>query len=282
MVIFKNVLDIAQCLDNKRAEGHKIAFVPTMGALHNGHIALVEKAKNDGLLTVTSIFINPTQFNNKEDFEKYPVSVGDDIMLLEAAGCDVLFLPSVAEMYPDGAANMKTYDFGYLDTILEAAHRPGHFKGVGQVVARLLQIIDPAVLYMGQKDYQQCMVIKSLLTQMESSIQLRICPTVREDDGLAMSSRNRRLTDPQRVMAGLIYQCLVSVQTKMLTDSFDIVQKECLDILKDKGFVPDYVALADASDLSILSDYDPAKKMVVLIAATIGNVRLIDNIEVNP
>lgn len=282
MVIFKKIADIQEYLKNKRAGDTKIGFAPTMGALHKGHIALIAKAKKEGVLTVASIFINPTQFNNKEDFEKYPVSIGEDTLMLAGAGCDVLFLPDADEVYPGGSAQMRTYDFGYLETVLEAAHRPGHFKGVGQVVARLLHIVAPDILYMGQKDYQQCMVIKQLLEQMQSNIELQICPTVREEDGLAMSSRNRRLTGPQRAIAGLIYQCLVSIQTKMLTDKFDIVQKECLDILKDKGFEPDYVALADAGDLSLMNDYVPSKKMVALIAASIGNVRLIDNIEVNP
>lgn len=260
-----------------------IGFVPTMGALHDGHRSLVKKAVDSKDFVVCSIFVNPTQFNDKTDFEKYPVTPDADILLLTQAGCHVLFLPDVQEMYPDGTGKGNDFDFGYLDTVLEGAHRPGHFKGVGQVVARLLNIVQPDRLYMGQKDYQQCMVVRSLLGQMNISdkTELIICPTLREPDGLAMSSRNTRLTEPQRALAVVIYQCLVSIQGKVNDGNFDIVQKECLDILKDKGFEPEYVALADARDLALLDNYDTAKPMVALIAAKLGQVRLIDNLLVN-
>jgi pantoate--beta-alanine ligase len=187
-------------------------------------------------------------------------------------------------MYPDGFDRMATFDFGYLDTILEGAQRPGHFKGVGQIVARLLDIVKPQYLYLGQKDYQQCMVIKRLLemTGKAESVQIVICPTIREADGLAMSSRNIRLTEPQRILAGTLYQCLVSIQGKQQSDNFMLVQKECIDLLRDKGFEPEYVMLADADDLTLLENFDAEKRMVALIAARIGNVRLIDNLLLNP
>ena len=188
-------------------------------------------------------------------------------------------MPPVTEMYPGGPAKMPTYNFEYLELALEGAYRPGHFKGVGQVVARLLDIVQPDKLYIGQKDYQQCLVIKQLVGQLGKGeeIEVVVCPTIREADGLAMSSRNRRLTEPQRAIAGVIYQCLVSIQGKRGLDTFDRVQKECKELLKAKGFEPEYVALADAETLSLLWDYDPAKKMIALIAAKLGNVRLIDN-----
>lgn len=282
MVIFKKSADIEAYLLNIRQKGVKIGFIPTMGALHSGHISLLQQSREKGDFTVASIFVNPTQFNDKADFDKYPVSINEDTQMLLEAGCDVLFLPSVEEVYPPGE-DTPVYDFGYIDTILEGAHRPGHFKGVGQVVARLLQIVQPDALYLGQKDYQQCMVIKNLAKQIPAlqNLDIQICPTVREQDGLAMSSRNRRLTVPQRSLSLLLYQCLVSIQAKSGAQPFAVVQKECLDILKEKGFEPDYVALADAGDLTLLEDYDNSSRMIALIAAKIGDVRLIDNMFVN-
>lgn len=279
MVIFKKVKDIQEYLSQKKAAGGRIGFVPTMGALHAGHISLVQKSLNEGLISVCSIFVNPTQFNDKNDFTKYPISVENDMELLLTAGCDVLFLPDVDEVYPQGTDEARKYDFGYLDTILEGAQRPGHFAGVGQVVARLLDIVRPDVLFLGQKDYQQCMVITKLLDLMgwQDEVKIVICPTSREQDGLAMSSRNRRLTEPQRVVASTIYQCLVSIQSKKAVSSFDIVQKECEELLAAKGFEPEYVALADASTLNLRDDYEADTEMVALIAARIGDVRLIDN-----
>lgn len=280
MIIFKKIADLQHYLSgNVRPVG----FIPTMGALHMGHISLIDRAKQDGTLVVSSLFVNPTQFNDKADFEKYPVTIDADIEMLIQAGCDVLFLPSVDEMYPGGVDKIRTYDFGYLDTVLEGANRPGHFKGVGQVVSRLLEIVKPNKLYLGQKDYQQCMVLKKLLSlmSMQPQTEIVVCPTVREADGLAMSSRNRRLTEPQRLLAATIYQCLVSIQSKQSTDRFSLVQKECIDLLTQKGFNVEYVALADASDLLLLEDYNGSRQMVALIAAKLGEVRLIDNMLLN-
>jgi len=282
MVIFKKIEDIKNYISLKNTTGINTGFVPTMGALHEGHLSLIEKARTDGMLVVCSIFLNPTQFNDKKDLEKYPVSTDDDIALLVKAGCDVLFLPAVEEIYPDGVDKMPTYDFGYLDTILEGANRPGHFKGVGQVVSRLLEIVEPHSLYMGQKDYQQCMVVCKLLELTgRQNINLIICPTTREADGLAMSSRNRRLTEPQRVIAGVIYRCLVSIESKQSTTELDIVKKECEELLKAKGFITEYIALANAKDLTLLDSYRKDVPMVALIAAKIGEIRLIDNIVLN-
>lgn len=284
MIVFKKEQDIRRYLTEQNSHGRTLGFVPTMGALHNGHKSLLVKAKEDGVLVVCSVFINPTQFNDKTDFEKYPVTHDADLALLLEAGCDVVFMPGVEEIYPEGLNNDTNYDFGILDTILEGAHRPGHFRGVAQVMSRLLDIVNPQYLYLGQKDYQQCMVIKKLaeLTGRQDRLRIVICPTIREADGLAMSSRNTRLTDPQRALAATIYQCLVSIQGKQQTDSFGVVQKECRDLLKEKGFDPEYVALANAEDLTLMDEFAAAKPMVALIAAKIGNVRLIDNMILNP
>ena len=283
MVIFKKVADLQKYISAQIEQKSIIGFVPTMGALHNGHRSLIEKAKAEGKVVVCSIFVNPTQFNDKNDFEKYPITVDADTEILINAGCDILFLPSVDEIYPGGTEKVQTFDFGYLDTILEGEKRPGHFKGVGQVVGRLLDIVEPHYLYMGQKDYQQCMVIKKLLEikGKQNEIQLIICPIIREADGLAMSSRNRRLTEPQRNIASTIYQCLVSIQSRQNSGDFGIVQKECIELLNKKGFVTDYVAIADARDLKLLDNYDQDSPMIALIAAKVGEIRLIDNILLN-
>jgi pantoate--beta-alanine ligase len=279
MVIFKHTKDIKNYISGKKAPGTSAGFVPTMGALHQGHVSLVQKAKANNDLVICSIFVNPTQFNDKKDFEKYPVSTEGDVELLINAGCDVLFLPSADEIYPGGFNAIKAYDFGYLETILEGAQRPGHFHGVGQVVGRLLEIVEPTTLYLGQKDYQQCKVIGKLVELMGlKELKVEICPTVREADGLAMSSRNRRLTEVQRTRAGVIYQCLVSIESKQNNSSFAVVKKECEELLASKGFVPEYVTLADARDLTLLENYQKDTPMVALIAAKLGEIRLIDNI----
>jgi pantoate--beta-alanine ligase len=276
MVIFRKAADAERYLQDSPKP---IGYIPTMGALHAGHTSLIGRAREDGLLTVCSIFVNPTQFNDREDYERYPISTDADIALLIEAGCDVLFLPSEAEVYPHGSVMTTAYAFGELESVLEGAQRPGHFRGVGQVVGRLLEIIQPRYLYLGQKDYQQCMIINKLISMMGKAgeVELVMCPTVREPDGLAMSSRNRRLTEPQRTLSSVIYQCLVSIQVKAGSSPFAIVRKECMDLLAEKGFETEYVALADAETLELMDEYDPGRGMVALIAARLGKVRLIDN-----
>ena len=280
MIIFKKAHDLREYLEH-RPEG--VGFIPTMGALHSGHVSLIAQAKADGHLTVCSIFVNPTQFNDRSDFDKYPISIEADIELLLSANCDILFLPDESQIYPHGTVMATAYHFGYLETVLEGAQRPGHFRGVGQVVARLLEIVQPQFLYLGQKDYQQCLVIKELLRITgRDSMQLIICPTLREPDGLAMSSRNRRLTEPQRSLAGIIYQCLISIQSKQESGtSFSIVAKECYDLMIAKGLAPEYISLADATTLELLPDYDEQRQMVALIALKLGDIRLIDNMLLN-
>lgn len=278
MVIFRRSADLAEYLHIKQTEGNRVGFVPTMGALHKGHISLVDASKQKGLITVCSIFVNPTQFNDKTDLAKYPITTDADIELLLTAGCDVLFLPSEHEVYPEGSDKARVYHFGMLETVLEGAMRPGHFKGVGQVVARLLDMVKPDTLFLGSKDYQQCLVLGMLVKLMGLNTEVVRCPTRREEDGLAMSSRNRRLTEPQRAVAGLIYQCLVSIQSKKDGGTFAVVQKECDDLLKKKGFTPEYISLADAETLQPMDDYSATRPMIALIATRIGDTRLIDNI----
>ena len=284
MIVFKTSAELRNYIDSQRNLGRSIGFIPTMGALHKGHISLINSARQSQKLTICSIFVNPAQFNDKQDFDKYPHAIADDIVLLSAAGCDVLFLPTLQEIYPNGPENAQEYHFGFLETVFEGAQRPGHFNGVGKVVAILLNMVQPDALYMGSKDYQQCAVVKNLCKQMglADKIEFVACPTQREADGLAMSSRNRRLNEPQRALAAIIYQCLVSIQSKSILNSpFAIVAKECADLMKAKKIEPEYIAIADADSLKPLSEFDPNKKMVALIAAKVGNVRLIDNMIIN-
>ncbi len=278
MLIFKISSDISRYITELKSAGQSVGFVPTMGALHDGHLSLIRAAKQAGHISICSIFVNPTQFNNPADLERYPRTTEDDILLLTKAGCDVLFLPSDQEMYPDGVGQHVHYDLGDLEHILEGKYRPGHFQGVALIVDKLLAMIQPDALFMGQKDFQQCMVIAQLIKQQGLKTILKCMPTRREADGLAMSSRNRRMTPSQRSLAGLIYQCLVSIQTKQDELNFPVVQKECFELLTQKGFRCDYIELADADTLALLDNYDTSRRMVALIAASIGDIRLIDNL----
>ncbi len=273
MVIFKHAKALSHYLKTVESP---VGFVPTMGALHAGHQSLIEASVADGAFTVCSIFVNPTQFTEAADFEKYPVTTAADIKMLNSAGCNALYLPAVEDVYPAGSATAKTYDFGALETVFEGAQRPGHFAGVGQVVARLLQIVQPHYLYLGQKDFQQCRVIADLIAQLKMNVALKICPTLREDDGLAMSSRNRRLSDAERVRAGTIYQCLISIKTKKGTVPFAILEKESRELLTRKGFVVEYLSLANAETLQPVADFADCRQ-VALFAGRLGSTRLIDN-----
>lgn len=281
MIIFKYADQLARYIEQQKTAGKLIGFVPTMGALHNGHIALIDQSKKNTGVTVCSIFVNPTQFNNPSDYQLYPNTIEKDIVKLEAAGCDVLFLPAIAEMYPQGTANLEQYDLGYLETLLEGKFRPGHFQGVCQVMNRLLTMVKAHKLFMGQKDYQQCMVVSRLLQLMQSPTELITCPTLREADGLAMSSRNMRLTPEDRQKATTIYKCLTLIKQECNQGvSWPVIKEKANQLLTNAGFRIDYVELADASTL------EPAtaagqKPLVALIAAFLHDVRLIDNMLLN-
>lgn len=277
MVIFKQAAALTEYLAQKRQTGAAIGFAPTMGALHSGHLSLVDTAKKNGQLVVCSIFVNPTQFNNATDFAKYPITIDQDIDLLEGAGCNVLFLPSVEEIYPNGTTPTRHYELGYLETVLEGSSRPGHFQGVCQVVHRLLDIVQPDNLYIGQKDYQQCMVLSQLVQILNLPTQVIICPTLREADGLAMSSRNLRLSPTEREKAVTISATLNWVLDNLQPGSLTNIQQAAIDQLTEQGFVVDYVAIAHADNLQLLSAWDGDAPLVVLVAAFIGEIRLIDN-----
>ena len=275
MIILKYAADIAAAINRSGNDNQLIGFVPTMGALHEGHISLVKKSRQVCDITVASIFINPTQFNNAEDLKKYPVTIEKDIYLPEKTGCDILFLPDVREIYPDGEEIKEHFDLGYLESILEGKYRPGHFQGVCQVVKRLLQIIKPAHLFMGQKDYQQCMVIKRLLALMHSDSNIVICPTLREGNGLAMSSRNLRLNAMQKDRAAAIYRTLLFIQQNKGAIP-GVLKEDARKKLEENDFIVDYVEIANAADLSTVEEWK-SRGLVALIAASIDGVRLIDN-----
>lgn len=283
MIIFKKAADLRHYLDQEKKSKRSVGFAPTMGALHQGHISLLEASKKDNDVTISSIFINPAQFNDPTDFEKYPVTIEKDIYLLEKAGCDILFLPSVAEIYPDGFTNHKQYDLGKLETLLEGKFRPGHFQGVCMVVERLLNIVCPDNLYLGQKDYQQCMVINRLIQLMgiEKDTTLVVCPTLREPDGLAMSSRNMRLNEEERKRAVAIYNVLTSIKNNLQASSLISIKDKAVEELAAKGFRVDYVEIADAITLEPVAEWDGRQKLVALAAAFNNEVRLIDNMLIN-
>lgn len=278
MIIFKHINDISAYLTALQQHGKIIGFVPTMGALHRGHISLIENARTQSDIVVSSVFVNPTQFNDPKDFQKYPVTIEKDIDMLEQGGCDVLFLPSVNEMYPEGLSNGKHYQLGYLETVLDGAFRPGHFQGVCRVVEKLLRIVHPDKMLLGQKDYQQCMVLTKLVQLECLSTNIIICPTQRETDGLAMSSRNVRLTTEYREKAPLIYQTLQFIQTEIKPGDITAVKQQAFDKLVAAGFKPDYLEVANAQTLELLNDWDGKTPLVALVAAFAGDVRLIDNL----
>ena len=279
MIIYKKPDALHRYIEKMRSDAKKIGFVPTMGALHPGHLSLISAAKDDNDIVVASVFVNPTQFNDPEDFKKYPVTLEKDIGLLESADCTILFIPTVEEIYPQGFGNLHYYHLGFLETVLLGKFRPGHFQGVCQVVHRLLDIVIPDNLYLGQKDYQQCMVIKRLteIIQIEKKIKVNICPTLREVDGLAMSSRNVRLSPEQRPTATKIFAALNFINTNVGRGNLAGIKEKARQMLSENGFRIDYVEIADADTLELIDEWDGKRKIVALIAAFLGNVRLIDN-----
>jgi pantoate--beta-alanine ligase len=278
MILFRKAEELTKHLITISQNEIPTGFVPTMGALHKGHLELVQTCRQNSGLCIVSIFVNPTQFNDPTDFEKYPVTIEEDIRLLEEAGCDVLFLPSVAEIYPGGTAGLPYVDLGYLETIWEGKYRPGHFQGVCQVMQRLLGIVMPDMLFMGSKDYQQCMVIRRLIGLNQWNIRLVMAATVREPSGLAMSSRNTRLTDAQREQAAAIFRTLKYMQQQIPNTTIPDLIREGKRMISKAGFEKiDYIGIADADTLQPVTERQGQQSLVVLVAAFIGGIRLIDN-----
>ena len=263
-----------------RRAGQRLGLVPTMGALHPGHLALLRRAHATTDAVVATVFVNPTQFNNPDDFRLYPRLLEADAALLEAAGCPVLFAPTPEEMYP--APTVLRFDFGPLERVMEGAHRPGHFHGVATVVSKLLHLAQPHQAFFGQKDWQQLAVVRQLVADLSFDVEIVGCPTVREVDGLAMSSRNRRLTPEGRAVAPLLYQVLQAAAAALAQGVAPVaVQAQALATLADNPrFGHEYVEVADAHTLQPLAAFGPGQEAVICLAAHLDGVRLIDNIVV--
>jgi pantoate--beta-alanine ligase len=281
MLIYTKTQEITRFLAKQRESGLKLGFVPTMGALHAGHISLVEKAKRENDLVIVSIFVNPTQFNNPEDLRNYPRTPEDDHKKLTAAGADLLFEPTVDEIYTHGLKEGKEVDLGKLENVLEGAHRPGHFKGVVQVVSRLFEIVQPHTAYFGEKDFQQLAVIRKMTQALGYPVEIIGCETMREESGLAMSSRNLRLSEEERETATQIYKAMKYVRDnrKQIGDSEAL--KNAIDTINSQPPLKvEYLEIADANELQPISENDHSKKARIFAAVFCGMVRLIDNMEI--
>ena len=281
MKIFTLIQEIKNYINSNKKEGKTIGFVPTMGALHQGHISLLEKAKKENNITAASIFVNPLQFNNKEDLKKYPRTLETDLEKLNVAGCDVVFNPTADEMYFElRARNQKTdavIDLEDLDKVMEGVQRPRHFQGVCIVVKKLFEIIEPNKAYFGEKDFQQLAVIKHMVNTLNIPVEIIACPTLREEDGLAMSSRNTLLTPDERKNAPFIYKTLL--EAKETQGTISQIKKWVTDQINSNHFMKlEYFEIVNAETLMPLHSVNDAKEIRACIAVKMGSVRLIDNI----
>jgi pantoate--beta-alanine ligase len=271
------IKSLQEALDSERVKGFKIGFVPTMGALHNGHLSLVEKAVTMSDIVVVSIFVNPTQFNDKNDFVSYPVTLESDIKLLSTTRCDYVFTPSVEEVYP--VPDKRKFEFGNLASVMEGKFRPGHFNGVAQVVSRLLGIVLPDQAYFGRKDFQQLAIVKELVRQMNFPVRIVPCETMRENDGLAMSSRNVLLLPEIRDLAPLIHLTLKEATVIARTNSVsDVKEYVTCRINETKLLKVEYFEIVDENTLKPVVSWNEAGAKVGCIAVFAEKVRLIDNI----
>ncbi|MCB0508882.1 MAG: pantoate--beta-alanine ligase [Chitinophagales bacterium] len=280
MKVFQTVHDIQKCLlEINDKHGKTFGFVPTMGALHQGHLSLIQSSKEKTDITVASIFVNPTQFNDQKDFEKYPIQIDKDLEMLLDAGCDIVLVPSVEEVYPYGTVEKTGVNLGFLGKTLEAEHRKGHYEGVLQVVKRLLDIVQPDFLFLGQKDYQQCLVLSKLIEHYHLPIQLEICPTLREKDGLAMSSRNMRLTAEERTMALQLSASLFYIKEHINDFPIKTLIETELEKLNQYDLIKtEYLEIVNGKTLKKIKHFNPKIPTVALIAAKVGEIRLIDNV----
>ncbi len=277
MYLFKKVSDLQKCLDKLRNGGASIGLVPTMGALHEGHLSLIDIAKADIDVVVTSIFVNPTQFNQPEDLIKYPRTSSKDIEILTSHGNDVLFMPPVDEVYPEGLNTKLDLDFNQLDKTMEGEFRPGHIDGMAQVVNRLGNIVQAHKMYFGQKDFQQYAIVQNMLKQLNSSTKAVMCPIIREEDGLALSSRNVRLKADIRQKATIIYQTLLKAKSLIMDSVAKDVTAFAMKQLTFKDFKPEYFEIVDGNTLLPIDDYKSSDFIIACTAVWAGDVRLIDN-----
>ena len=276
MFIFKKVTDLQLFVKNRKKEGKKIGFTPTMGALHEGHMSLISLSNEAADISICSIFVNPTQFNEKEDLIKYPRPIENDIQLLYANGCDALFLPEVEEVYPDDLESVEL-DLGQLDKVMEGSFRPGHFAGVVQVVKRLIDIVLPDKLLMGQKDFQQFTIIQHMINELKIPTELVVCPIKRMPNGLAMSSRNVRLSDEGRERAVLLSKTLEKAKHFVETSLRSDVEKWAIKELSVPGFEPEYFTIVDGNTLQSFERFSERNYAVACVACWHEGVRLIDN-----
>jgi len=278
MYLFKKISGLRKFLEAYRAKNRAIGFVPTMGALHEGHISLARQSLETTQCTVCSIFVNPTQFNQSSDLEKYPRTPAKDLEMLYKAGCHAVFMPAPEEVYPQGLETRVDVDFGPLAQPMEGRFRPGHFEGVAQVVKRLLDIVQPDKLFMGQKDYQQCLIVRHMVQALSIPTEVAVCPIVREKNGLAMSSRNQRLSPEQREKAAMIYQTLQQASKWMAQYPPRDVEQKALQQLNAPGFRPEYFEIVDGQSLRPAPDFESPGSIVACAAVWAGEVRLIDNL----
>lgn len=279
MFIFENQIELNNYLNPLREEGFSIGFVPTMGALHQGHLSLLRKSIRNNDITVISIFVNPTQFNNPEDLEKYPRNLEQDVIKIKSVSKNIIiYAPSVADIYNQNITS-ETFDFEGLENQMEGKFRPGHFDGVGTIVKKLFEIVQPKNTYFGEKDYQQTLIVKKLISKYQIPVKLHVCPTLREESGLAMSSRNERLTPEERHKAKIIYQTLL--EAKKIFIEHDHVKayeyvKQTFE--QEPDFELEYFIIADSSTLIEISKKLKTKRYRAFIAVFVGNIRLIDTI----
>lgn len=272
-----NRKDLSAELDQIEKSGHSIGFVPTMGALHKGHLSLIECSDTENDITVVSIFVNPTQFNNQTDYIKYPRIVEEDIEKLKKVKCDFLFIPSEEEMYPE--EDKRDFEFGNLDKVMEGAHRPGHFRGVALIVSKLFEIVNPKRAYFGEKDFQQIAIIRNLTKQLNLNIEIISCPIIRENDGLAMSSRNLLLSKDQRTNVPHISKTLLKAKDMKLSMTVSETKDWVIRTINENLFLDvEYFEIVNESSLEPILDWNQKVGIVGCIAVQVGSIRLIDNI----
>lgn len=277
MHIFENITDTKEHILELKNKGMSIGFVPTMGALHPGHISLIRQAHKENDIVAASIFVNPIQFNNQEDLKKYPRTPEKDFYMLESAGCDIVFYPTAVEMYPE-KVNV-VYDFGILDKVMEGKFRPGHFNGVAIVVKKLFDITLPDKAYFGEKDFQQLAIIKALVKKENIPVAIVPCPTIRESDGLAMSSRNERLNEEERAIAPVIYNTLLEIREKIKKEPIpEILSWATEKINNQPGMTVEYIEIVNSDTLLPVRVFDTNIPTRACLAAFLGQVRLIDNL----
>lgn len=280
MQIIEKVSELLTYVENGKYKGLKTGLVPTMGALHKGHLSLVKRSKQDNDVTIVSLFVNPTQFNNPEDLATYPRQQEEDFKLLAHEGVDIVFAPTEEEIYPEGFNKEKKFSLGKTSEVMEGKYRPGHFQGVALIVNRLFQLCRPTHAYFGMKDFQQIAVIKEMVKNEGLDVEIIACPIVREDSGLAFSSRNQLLNETERKEAAVIYQALNASKDYLKTHSVEETIKYVTDSLNSKdGFKVEYFEIVDGETLLPVEELDEAQYVVGCITVYVGDVRLIDNIE---